>query len=355
MTVDVARRAGLGELVRRSAARTPDAPAVHFGERAWTYQALLEASEAAAGALTRLGVSPGDRVAVLGRNSDTYLITWLATQLAGAIHVPVNFMLNAREVAYIVEHSGAALALADEALFDRLPGSTRTATLKDFEAAVGPRGVQRAGDRLDRRRPDRLHERNRVRAQGRDAHPRGPARPVRLLHRRRRVRRHRRDAARAAALPLRADALLHHARALPGRAEHHPARAGAGRGVRCGADLRRHLLLRAADGLDRPAAGRPLRRDHAGDAGQGLLRRLDHAGPDGPRPERAPARPAAVELLRPDRARAARDLPRPGRAADQAGLGGQAGAQRDHARGRRGHARRGRGARSARSCTARRR
>ena len=136
MTVDVARRAGLGELVRRSAARTPDAPAVvHFGERAWTYQALLEASEAAAGALTRLSVSPGDRVAVLGRNSDTYLITWLATQLAGAIHVPVNFMLNAREVAYIVEHSGARLALADEALFDRLPGITRTATLNDFEAA----------------------------------------------------------------------------------------------------------------------------------------------------------------------------------------------------------------------------
>jgi fatty-acyl-CoA synthase len=132
MTVDVARRPGLGELVRRSAARTPDAPAVVFGERTWTYAELLEAAEAAAGAL---GVEPGDRVAVLGRNSDTYLITWLATQLAGAIHVPVNFMLNAREVAYIVEHSGAALALADEELFDRLPSSTRTQTLPDYEAS----------------------------------------------------------------------------------------------------------------------------------------------------------------------------------------------------------------------------
>jgi fatty-acyl-CoA synthase len=135
MTVDVARRAGLGELVRRSAARTPGSTAVIFGDRTWTYAALLEASEAAAGALAKLGVGPGDRVAVLGRNSDTYVITWLATQLAGAIHVPVNFMLNAREVAYIVEHSGAALALADAELFDRLPASTRTATLEDFEAA----------------------------------------------------------------------------------------------------------------------------------------------------------------------------------------------------------------------------
>jgi fatty-acyl-CoA synthase len=135
MTVDAARRAGLGELVRRSAARTPANTAVIFGDRAWTYRELLEASEAAAGALTRLGVEPGDRVAVLGRNSDTYVIVWLATQLAGAIHVPVNFMLNAREVAYIVEHSGAALALADAELQDRLPASTRTATLDDFEAA----------------------------------------------------------------------------------------------------------------------------------------------------------------------------------------------------------------------------
>ena len=132
MTVDVARRAGLGELVRRSAAQAPERVAVVFGDRTWTYAQLLEAAEGAAGAL---GVGPGDRVAVLGRNSDTYLITWLATQLAGAIHVPVNFMLNAREVAYIVEHSGAALALADEELFERLPSSTRTQTLTDFEAS----------------------------------------------------------------------------------------------------------------------------------------------------------------------------------------------------------------------------
>jgi non-ribosomal peptide synthetase component F len=135
MTVADARRTGLGELLRRSAARAPASTAVRFGSRVWTYRELLEASEAAAGALARLGVEPGDRVAVLGRNSDTYLITWLATQLAGAIHVPVNFMLNAREVAYIVEHSGAKLALADEALFHRLAATTRTATLTDFQAA----------------------------------------------------------------------------------------------------------------------------------------------------------------------------------------------------------------------------
>ena len=345
MTVDVARRAGLGELVRSSAARTPDATAVVFGDRTWTYAQLLEAAEGAAGAL---GVAQGDRVAVLGRNSDTYLITWLATQLAGAIHVPVNFMLNAREVAYIVEHSGAALALADAELFDRLPGSTRTMTLADFEASW---------DRSSFIEPEiaSTDVAQIAYTSGTESAPKGAmlthegllAQYVSCIVAGEYSRR--RDAARAAALPLRADALLHHARALPGRAEHDPARAGAGRGLRGGGKARRDLVLRPADRVDRPARRHALRRSHPD---QGLLRRLDHARADGPRPERPAAGPAAVELLRPDRARAAGDLPRPGRAADQARLGGQARAQRDHARRRRGHARRAGRARWGRSCTA---
>ena len=92
-----------------------------FGDRTWTYRAAARGGRGGRGGAARLGSQPAIAWRCSGRNSDTYLITWLATQLAGAIHVPVNFMLNAREVAYIVEHSGAALALADEELFDRLP------------------------------------------------------------------------------------------------------------------------------------------------------------------------------------------------------------------------------------------
>jgi fatty-acyl-CoA synthase len=115
-----ARREGVGEVVRRSAARFPEKTALVFGDRSWTYAALQRAAQEAAGDLVSLGVQPGDRVAVLGRNSDNYLIAWLATQLIAAVHVPVNFMLGAREVGYILEHSGAVLALADEGLHTTL-------------------------------------------------------------------------------------------------------------------------------------------------------------------------------------------------------------------------------------------
>jgi fatty-acyl-CoA synthase len=114
------RRQGIGELLRRSAAKQPHKTALVFGERSWSYAALLAAAEAAAAELLSKGVRQGARVAVLGRNSDAYLIAWLATQLAGAVHVPINFMLNAREVGYILEHSGAVLALADDGLYETL-------------------------------------------------------------------------------------------------------------------------------------------------------------------------------------------------------------------------------------------
>jgi fatty-acyl-CoA synthase len=109
-------RQGIGDLLRRSALRTPRAVALVDGEHSWTYAALAADASAAACGLARLGVGKGDRVLVLGRNSGEYAIAWLATQLLGAAHVPVNYMLSAREIAYVLDHSGASVALVDPGL-----------------------------------------------------------------------------------------------------------------------------------------------------------------------------------------------------------------------------------------------
>lgn len=99
--------------VVRSARRTPDAVAIRFGGRVWTYSRLVAAAIAFAMDLTREGVREGDRVAFLGRNSDAYAIGFLATQYLGAIHVPVNFMLGSHEVAYILDHAAPTVLFAD--------------------------------------------------------------------------------------------------------------------------------------------------------------------------------------------------------------------------------------------------
>ena len=110
-------KSAIVEGVLRSARRTPDAVAIRFGQRSWTYRQLITAAVAFADDLVREGVREGDRVAFLGRNSDAYAIGFLATQYLGAIHVPVNFMLGCHEVAYILDHAAPTLLLADAEFF----------------------------------------------------------------------------------------------------------------------------------------------------------------------------------------------------------------------------------------------
>ena len=66
--------------------------------------------------LISLGAAKGDRVAAYGKNSDAYLIGYLACARAGLVHVPINFALTGQELAYLMEQSGSTLVLTDPAL-----------------------------------------------------------------------------------------------------------------------------------------------------------------------------------------------------------------------------------------------
>ncbi|MCX4749960.1 fatty acyl-CoA synthetase [Kitasatospora sp. NBC_01287] len=101
------------DILRRSAARVPDRVALHFADRHWTYRELDDAVTRAAGWLLARGLRPGDRVAALGRNSDTYLILFLACGRAGLVHVPVNYNATQDELRYFTSQSGSSLLLHD--------------------------------------------------------------------------------------------------------------------------------------------------------------------------------------------------------------------------------------------------
>ncbi len=104
------------DILRRSAARTPTNTAVVFADRVWTYAGLDEAVTRAAARLLATGAVKGDRVAAYGRNSDAYLIGFLACARAGLVHVPINFALRGVELAYLLEQSGSTMALVDPSL-----------------------------------------------------------------------------------------------------------------------------------------------------------------------------------------------------------------------------------------------
>ena len=72
------RQSTVADAVRRTAQRTPDATAVVFGDRTWTYRQWDTAVTALARHLSGLGLEHGDRVAAFGTNSDLYALTYLA-------------------------------------------------------------------------------------------------------------------------------------------------------------------------------------------------------------------------------------------------------------------------------------
>lgn len=108
----------IAHLLRRSAQLYADQPAVLQGEQVlWTYAALGARTAALAGSLrAQYGVKPGDRVAIYAANIPEYLEALHAIVWAGAVSVPVNYKLHAKELAYVLADSGARVVLVSEAL-----------------------------------------------------------------------------------------------------------------------------------------------------------------------------------------------------------------------------------------------
>ena len=127
----------VGDIIRRSARRVPAREALAFADRSWSFRALDGAASAVALQLLALGLRKGDRVAAFGKNSDAYLLLYLASAKAGLVHVPVNFALTGEELAYIVNQSGSRALFADAALLDRVQairarlGVSHYGTLRD--------------------------------------------------------------------------------------------------------------------------------------------------------------------------------------------------------------------------------
>lgn len=111
-----ARSQQLGDLLRRSATRMPHKTALVFKGHSDSFAALDQAVNRAANALEARGVAKGDRVALFSHNNRAFVVLRFALARLGAVTTPVNFMLNAPDVAYILTHSGARMMIAEDAL-----------------------------------------------------------------------------------------------------------------------------------------------------------------------------------------------------------------------------------------------
>lgn len=129
----------IGDALERSVLRNPEKMALEFAGRCWSFAALNDAVNRIANHLVAMGLHKGDRVAAYGKNSDAYLLLWLACTRAGLVHVPINFSLVQGELVYILRQSAAKALFCD-------PGLEANVNALGGEVAIAIHGRLHSGD-----------------------------------------------------------------------------------------------------------------------------------------------------------------------------------------------------------------
>lgn len=170
----------LAATLTQATATYPDRPAVRLDEHVLRYSDLDEASARAASWLHGRGITAGDRIGLMLPNVPEFAELYYAILRAGAIVVPMNPLLKAREVEYYLADSQAALALAWHGVASQAAEGARRAGTDlviiepaELAAALGQcrPGAGRRGPRAVRHRGHPLHLRYHRAAEGCRANP----------------------------------------------------------------------------------------------------------------------------------------------------------------------------------------
>ena len=113
----------LHELLDRSATRRPDAVALSYRASSATYAEVRAATLRLAAGLARLGISRGDRIAVHLANRPEAVELAFAASRIGAIFMPLNPGLRARQLAHVLKDSGARMLITSGAIAPQLIGT----------------------------------------------------------------------------------------------------------------------------------------------------------------------------------------------------------------------------------------
>jgi long-chain acyl-CoA synthetase len=101
----------IDQILPGTAARLPEKAALIFGGRTFDYRELERLTNQAANGLKALGVRKGDRVTLFAQNSAEWVLSYIGIAKAGGVINPVNAMLTADELAYVVKDCGAKVLI----------------------------------------------------------------------------------------------------------------------------------------------------------------------------------------------------------------------------------------------------
>src|ERR1044071_7232885 len=109
--------------------------ALAFQGRRWTFAELSARVDATAKGLLRLGIAPGDKVALWMVNRPEWIDAMFAIMKIGAVLVPVNTRFRTDDMAYVLGQSDAAAVI----LAERSGPIDYLAMLREVVPALGAR------------------------------------------------------------------------------------------------------------------------------------------------------------------------------------------------------------------------
>jgi long-chain acyl-CoA synthetase len=141
----------LVEAQQNCARRFGNLPAIHFMGKTLSHAQFDALSDRIAAALAAQGIRPGERVGLYCINSDAFAIAYFGVLKAGGTVVPINVLLNPKEIAYILQDAGAAALFYHEMFGDSVKafrGAVSTLRLAICIGAANPLGDMSYADLL---------------------------------------------------------------------------------------------------------------------------------------------------------------------------------------------------------------
>lgn len=131
----------LPQLMDETAARVPDRAATIFRDAKVRYRDLKRRIDSFAGGLRRLGIQPGDRVAVMLPNVPQFPVAFFGALRAGAIVVPTNPLYTRHELEHQLADAGATAIVTMDLFFDTVRSAlpetdVRAVIVADIGAAL---------------------------------------------------------------------------------------------------------------------------------------------------------------------------------------------------------------------------
>lgn len=101
------------DIFRRGGLNKPQNPAIIEGKRHTCYSELYEMANRLGNGLKSLGVMPQCKVSLYLPNSSQFVVSYYAIQQIGAVVVPINTLLRAEEISYIIQHSESSVIITN--------------------------------------------------------------------------------------------------------------------------------------------------------------------------------------------------------------------------------------------------